>query len=413
MRRRVIAVSLALLACAPDGATADEDTTAGGSFGNAAAGAPLAAPNPGDPPVPADGPEIVKKDSGLEYSVLAKGEGGGSPRMGDVVKVSYTGWLESGKVFDASARHGGPATFAVGGLIDGWNEALQYMSKGTKLKIKCPPKIAYGDRGTNGIPGGSTLTFVLELHDIVWAFAKPDAARAKSTPSGIVYEVLRAGAGDPPAADDAFELNIALWNAEGKLLQCTDMQGGPFKGSRNELALPFLKEAPNLLAPGTKALFQVPSELAFGERANGPDLPAKSTTYWGLELVRVIKPIPVPAFEMPADDQLKTTASGLKYQIVKEGTGKSPTLADEVTCHYTGWLTNGKVFDSSHKRGEPTTFGLAGVIPGWQEGLQLMKEGGVAKFVIPGNLAYGPRQAGSIPPNSTLVFLVELVKIGK
>jgi FKBP-type peptidyl-prolyl cis-trans isomerase len=111
--------------------------------------------------------------------------------------------------------------------------------------------------------------------------------------------------------------------------------------------------------------------------------------------------------------EMKTTASGLKYQVLKQGTGTvSPKATDTVNVHYHGTLLNGTVFDSSVQRGEPISFPLNRVIPGWTEGLQLMKVGDKFKFEIPPNLAYGPNSPSpSIPPNSTLVFEVELLGI--
>lgn len=109
---------------------------------------------------------------------------------------------------------------------------------------------------------------------------------------------------------------------------------------------------------------------------------------------------------------VKETASGLQYVVEKEGTGAQPDAEDEVTVHYTGRLLDGTVFDSSVNRGEPATFPLNRVIPGWTEGLQLMKENGKAVFYIPSNLAYGEQGApGAIPPNSDLIFTVELIKV--
>jgi FKBP-type peptidyl-prolyl cis-trans isomerase len=109
---------------------------------------------------------------------------------------------------------------------------------------------------------------------------------------------------------------------------------------------------------------------------------------------------------------VKTTASGLQYEVIKEGTGKQPTAENTVTVHYTGTLINGKKFDSSVDRGEPATFPLKGVIAGWTEGLQLMKIGAKYRFYIPSNLGYGERGAGAdIGPNETLIFDVELIDV--
>jgi FKBP-type peptidyl-prolyl cis-trans isomerase FklB len=107
-----------------------------------------------------------------------------------------------------------------------------------------------------------------------------------------------------------------------------------------------------------------------------------------------------------------TLASGLQYREVKAGTGKSPKATDKVTTHYKGTLLDGSVFDSSYDRGEPATFPVNGVIAGWTEALQLMKEGAVWELFIPSNLAYGARGAGGkIGPNATLVFTVELISV--
>ena len=108
-----------------------------------------------------------------------------------------------------------------------------------------------------------------------------------------------------------------------------------------------------------------------------------------------------------------TRPSGLQYEIVKEGTGPSPKASDSVTVHYEGRLIDGTVFDSSMKRGTPATFGVSQVIKGWTEALQLMKVGSKWKVTIPAELAYGANpQGGTIPPNSALIFDVELLGVG-
>lgn len=118
--------------------------------------------------------------------------------------------------------------------------------------------------------------------------------------------------------------------------------------------------------------------------------------------------------ENKMNPDVKETPSGLQYIVEKEGEGATPAATDEVTVHYTGRLLDGTVFDSSVNRGEPATFPLNRVIPGWTEGVQLMKEGAKYTFFIPSDLAYGPQGIeGVIPPHSTLIFEVELIKINK
>lgn len=111
---------------------------------------------------------------------------------------------------------------------------------------------------------------------------------------------------------------------------------------------------------------------------------------------------------------VKVTASGLQYEVLKEGTGPKPQVSDTVKVDYVGKLLDGTVFDSSIERKEPATFPLGGVIPGWTEGLQLMTVGSKYRFTIPSQLAYGPQGAGGkIPPNATLIFEVDLLEIVK
>lgn len=116
--------------------------------------------------------------------------------------------------------------------------------------------------------------------------------------------------------------------------------------------------------------------------------------------------------ENKSKEGVKTTDSGLQYKVVEAGQGESPAADDRVKVHYTGTLMDGTEFDSSHTRGQPATFPLNAVIPGWTEGLQLMKEGAKYKFFVPPELAYGTRGAGAkIGPNQALIFDVELLEV--
>ena len=115
--------------------------------------------------------------------------------------------------------------------------------------------------------------------------------------------------------------------------------------------------------------------------------------------------------ENKAKEGVTTTESGLQYRVITEGSGVKPKATDTVTVHYSGKLLDGTEFDSSYSRNEPATFDLNSVIPGWTEGLQLMPQGSKWELVIPSDLAYGPGANGPIPPNSVLVFEVELLEV--
>ncbi len=152
------------------------------------------------------------------------------------------------------------------------------------------------------------------------------------------------------------------------------------------------------------------SDSIQAEEALAAENPSVATT----DSIAAVFTDPAKKSDVATDTTYAVTESGLKYMIMKEGNGISPKAEDTVMVHYIGQLLDGTVFDSSVSRGEPASFPLNRVIPGWTEGLQLMKEGGSAVFYIPSNLAYGERgAAGAIPPNSDLIFYVELIQVIK
>ena len=120
--------------------------------------------------------------------------------------------------------------------------------------------------------------------------------------------------------------------------------------------------------------------------------------------------VPGPA-DPDAPTEFTTSESGLKYRIMRKSDGRKPTASQRVKVHYRGWFDDGTEFDSSYKRGEPTSFSLNGVIPGWTEGIPLVGEGGMIELEIPSDIGYGPYGRPGIPPNATLHFTVELLEV--
>ncbi|MCK5943902.1 MAG: FKBP-type peptidyl-prolyl cis-trans isomerase [Planctomycetes bacterium] len=225
----------------------------------------------------------------------------------------------------------------------------------------------------------------------------PDAQ--KTLDNGCKFEVLEPGTGAQIADGDGVSLRYAIWNTEGQILDCTEKSGRKMSGTLDSLQWPFLKDFVKDLKVGGVVRAEVPQKV----------LPqARADTVWELELVSTTE---LPKFRALDKSKIVTTQSGLQYEVIEQGEGESPKAINTVVAHYTGWLTDGTTFDSSHARGEPSSFPLNRVIPGWTEGLQLMKPGGKFLFQIPPELGYGARQSGKIPPNSTLVFLVELVEV--
>ncbi len=161
---------------------------------------------------------------------------------------------------------------------------------------------------------------------------------------------------------------------------------------------------------GTRTII-IPANLAYGEEGIGP-IPPNSDLKLVIELIDVKERIVVEMWDVDST-KLTVTESGLQYSIITEGEGENADSGNVVTVHYSGFLADGTKFDSSVERDEPFSFllGVGQVIPGWEEGLKLMNKGSKVRLVIPPELGYGGLSAGTIPPNSTLIFDVELVDV--
>jgi FKBP-type peptidyl-prolyl cis-trans isomerase len=370
---------------------------------------PNAIPAPADvAKAPADAQTTA---SGLATKVIAPGTAGDHPREWDKVTVHYTGWTTDGNMFDSSETRKEPVTFALNQVIAGWTEGLQLMVPGEKRRLWIPEKLAY--QGQPGAPAG-TLVFDVQLLSVEKLPDPPKApadvaaapADAQKTASGLASKVLKKGSGsDKPAATDIVKVHYSGWTTDGKLFDSSVSRNEPATFPLDRIIKGW-SEGLQLMTVGETRRLWIPKELAYNDRPGRP----QGTLVFDIELLEILTPKAPADVKAPPKDAT-TTASGLASKVLKKGTGKEhPSATNVVKVDYSGWTTDGKMFDSSVTRGEPAEFPLNGVIPGWTEGVQLMVEGEKRRFWIPEALAY-KGQAGA--PAGMLVFDVELLKIVK
>ena len=237
---------------------------------------------------------------------------------------------------------------------------------------------------------------------------------AEVTASGLASRVLTAGTGtESPVAADTVTVHYSGWTTDGNLFDSSVERGEPASFPLNRVIKGWT-EGLQLMVVGEKRRFWIPADLAYGENPGGGR--PGGLLVFDVELLGIEKapePPKVPEDVAAIPESAEVRESGLASRRLSDGTGSThPTKADMVTVHYSGWTTDGEMFDSSVMRGAPATFGLGQVIPGWTEGVQLMVEGEKRRFWIPAKLAYGENPQGGAPAG-TLVFDVELIKIGR
>jgi peptidylprolyl isomerase len=236
-------------------------------------------------------------------------------------------------------------------------------------------------------------------------------ADAITTPSGLASKVIVAGSGTQmPKAEDTVEVHYTGWTADGKMFDSSVQRDATAKFPLNRVIKGWT-EGLQLMVVGEKRRFWIPGNLAYGDTPTRPGAPS-GTLVFDVKLISIKsapKPIVAPADVAAVPADAKKTQSGIGYKVLNAGKGEvHPKQTDKVEVHYTGWTTDGKMFDSSVLRGKPAQFPLYGVIKGWTEGVQLMVPGEKTRFWIPAELAYGNKPGR---PAGMLVFDIELLKI--
>jgi FKBP-type peptidyl-prolyl cis-trans isomerase len=367
--------------------------------------APLDIKNP-----PAD---AVRTPSGLIMKTLVANAQGQAPKRNDTVMIKYTGWRQlTGETFFSNKAADQPMPLNLATTAAGFTEGMQLVKKGERAMLWLPPNIGLKEPPKDG--QAETLVYEVEVVDIVEAPAiPPDVAQppttAKQTKTGIKYVELRPGTGkDKAGPADEVTFNYTAWSAEGRMLETTEMKKRPVKSPPYRQPPPF-EDILTSMTGGQRVRFWVDAEKMKKPQPG----PAQGQLCYEVDLVTIEKsknpPPPTPGDVANPPGDAKKSAKGVFYKVLKTGKGgPKPTPNDSVRVHYTGWTTDGRMFDSSVIKGEPAEFNLRGVIAGWTEGIPLMSVGDRFRFWVPDTMAY---KGQPDRPQGMLVFDVELIEI--
>jgi FKBP-type peptidyl-prolyl cis-trans isomerase len=355
--------------------------------------------------------DAQKTAGGAAFKILKAGEGKNRAEEKDSVSIEYTAWTTDGKPFASSKTQGRPARVGLSGVVPGLSEVLRDMPEGEQRRIWIPAKLA--EKGWPNPPAGQAITMdVTVLQVIVGPKQIPvpedvaaPPADAKKTKTGLASKVLKEGEGKlHPKASDTVKVHYSGWTTDGAMFDSSEAKGQPASFPLGAVIAGWT-EGVQLMVEGEKRRFWIPVELAYN---NMPGKPAGMLVF-DIELLKIVKPPETPKDVAKPPKDAEKTATGLASKVLVAGTGKNhPTATSRVKVEYTGWTTDGKMFDSSLTRGQPASFMLTGVIAGWTEGLQLMVEGEQRRFWIPEDLAYKGKPG---KPKGMLVFDVELLEI--
>ena len=370
------------------------------------------------PPLDLETPPLdaIKTASGLVYKKLVTVEEGLAPKRNDTVMINYTGWRQTtGETFFTNRGRGQPMPLPLANTAPGFTEAMQLLKKGEKAMLWLPPSIGY--RG--GPPPGSqpeTLVYEVEVLDINEAPPIPadvgvPPPNAQTLPSGVKYVVVQQGPGKEKARYyDTVTFNYTAWDTTGRMFDTTEMRKRPATVPPFRQT-PAMEELLTSMTAGSRARFWIPAERMQTSGKPIAGMPEGILTY-EVELLTITRnnpPWPVPADVAAPPANAKKTEKGIAYKVLKAGKGGAkPTPSDTVKVQYTGWTTDGRMFDSSVIKGEPAEFSLQGVMVGWTDALQVMSAGDRMRFWIPDELAY---KGSPGKPQGMLVFDIELVEI--
>jgi len=353
-------------------------------------------------------------------------EGAGDPVTSTCrVKVHYTGWLTDSTKFDSSRDRGEPLQFTLGAgmVIAGWDKGIVGMKSGEIRRFVIPAELGYGERAVGPIPANSTLVFEVELISFEKGL-EPDKfptnlgsfTWSAAAPGVEVYDE-KAGQGAVARPGMKLMAHFTGWLPGGTMVASSKSKGAPAELllGANKLIKGWETGLAGVQAGAVRWLRLQPA-AAYGASAL-PRIPPNSTLIYRIEVQSVEQEEASDGVDFFPDLsalKLQQGREGLQYAVVSPPTDSTAAPAEsgqKVKVQYTGWLTDGSAFDSSRNRNTPFEFplGAGRVIRGWDLGVEGMRPGEKRVLVVPPGIGYGSRGAGPIPPDATLVFLVEYI----
>ncbi|MEO8843285.1 MAG: FKBP-type peptidyl-prolyl cis-trans isomerase [Kofleriaceae bacterium] len=369
------------------------------------------------PPVDLKTPpaDAVKTPSGLVYKKTQTNAAGTAPKRNDTVLINYTGWKPStGETFYTNKARGTPMPLNLSTTAPGFTEAMQLLKTGEKAILWVPAAIGYKDVAK----GATTETLVYEVEvvevrpaPVVPADVAAAPANAESTKSGTKFVVVRPGTGSEKAKSwDNVTYNYTAWDDTGRMFETTEMKKRPSKIAPYRQAAALEEVLTSMTAGERVRVWSTGEKMApNGKVAAG--LPTGNVCY-EIEVITIepgVEPPPVPSDVAKPPSDAQKTAKGTFFKVLKAGKGgPKPKATDTVKLNYTGWTTDGRMFDSSVIRKEPAEFNLQSVVAGWTDGVPQMSVGDKYRFWIPNELAY---KGAPGRPQGMLVFDIELLEI--
>ncbi len=351
----------------------------------------------------AEVPVYATEYAGLHYTVLQSNANLGiSPKHGDMVKVQVAAWSPDGSYILDPSQSSETMELQLRTGEGGWGEAISKMREGQLFRVWVPASM---------LKNATEMKVVeIELLQVLSMAAPVDVAAPPSsatmTASGLAYQVLQAGTGiEHPDPYDNVVAHYKGWTVDGQLFDASYTREKPATFALSKV-IPGWQEGIALMVVGETTRFWIPTDLAYKGVAGAP----AGMLVFDVELLEILNqnpPPPVPKDVAKPPKKAKRTKSGLRYQILSRGKpGPKPQSDSRVTVQYTGWTTDGKMFDTSVNAERAPQFPLEAVIPGFSEGLQKMRVGDTYLLWIPENLAYKGTPG---KPTGMLVFEIELL----